>query len=146
MFGTWIQTQLFFYLIERMWWFWKGTYGAFKILMVSFSNENPDFVDNSNSEHLMRVKNGITLLLNQVQCTKEQVSVLISLYRAKDRQRLKIVYNPGLALVGWSSTWRLLLPFTYNLFKWPWHPLRSLVELFLEISATLSFFFFHHFR
>jgi len=61
--------------------------------MVSFSNENPDFVDNSNSEHLMRVKNGITLLLNQVQCTKEQVSVLISLYRAKDRRRLKIVYN-----------------------------------------------------
>lgn len=44
---------------------------VFKLkLMVSFSNENPDFVDNFNSEHLMRVKNGITLLLNQVQKNK----------------------------------------------------------------------------
>jgi hypothetical protein len=53
-------------------------------------------------------------------------------------------YNPRLVLIGWSSTWRLLLSFSYNLFKWPWHALRSLIDLFF--FATFSNLFFYYFR
>ena len=55
--------------------------------MVSFSNENPDFEDNSNSEHLIACEKWDYSFVKS--STKEQVSVLISLYK----QRLKFVYN-----------------------------------------------------